>query len=196
MGFLLFYVCGFFIFSDAIPVKYVSRTGHLHVKSTNRVMNIEADNFQVYCEINTSTGEVNFTGLMKSFEFKLGALDQAYNGSKVDMNRYPKFEYKGQLKNFKSIPFDKPGSYEANVNGILKIGDFTRDTSAKGRITVSPNGTISATANFTIVIEEQSMQLINKLMREKLPSAVSIDTKKLGVSRNIQLNLKAEYRGR
>lgn len=178
------------------PAKYVSRTGHIHIKSTNRLMDIEADNFQVYCILDPSTGEVSLNGLMKSFEFKLGALDRAYNSDRINLGPYSKFSYSGILNNYKSINFDKPGTYDASVIGTLQIGGFTRKTDARGRIFVAANGTIRTETSFILTIEEKSMQTINQLMREKLPSIVSVDTKKLGVSRNIQLKLIAEYRAR
>ncbi len=54
-------------------------------------MDVIADNFQVYGELNPNTGEVSFKGLMKSFEFKMGALDRDFNRSRLDLSQYSKF---------------------------------------------------------------------------------------------------------
>ena len=182
--------------SASIPGKYVSRTGHVHVESANRFKDIVADNYQVYSEVIPSTGEVTFTGLMKSFEFKLGALDQAFNSSRLDLSHYSKFKFVGELSNNQSIKWDQAGTYPAMVTGLLYIGSFKRKTAAQGNITVGNDGKIRADAAFTIVIEEESVKTINKMMKEKLPSVMALDVDKLGISRNINLTLTAAYRPR
>lgn len=198
-GYLAWLAILLFIFSSftsAVPQKFTSRTGHVHVESSNRFMDVVADNFQVYSELNPTTGKVSFTGLMKSFEFKLGALDRAFNSDRVDLRQYSKFQFDGEVSNVKDIDFDTPGVYRAVVKGNLLIGGYKRVTSAVGEIEVLPSGRLKADADFTIRIEESSMNTINQLMKEKLPSAVSLDTDKLGISRDIRLQLSANYRPR
>jgi len=182
--------------SATLPSKYVSRTGHIHVESANRFKDIVADNYQVYSEVIPTTGGVTFTGLMKSFEFQLGALDQAFNSSRLDLSQYSKFKFDGKLSNFKSIKWEQAGTYPATVTGTLFIGGFKRKTSAQGNIVIGNDGKIRADAAFTIVIEEASVQTINKMMKEKLPSVMALDVDKLGISRNINLSLSAAYRPR
>lgn len=173
---------------------YSCRTGHVNVQSSNRIMDIVADNYQVYSMLDASNGQVNFTGLMKSFSFKMGALDQAFNSSKVDLGPYTKFTFDGTLTNFKQVNFNKVGKYNVNVEGILKIGDQQRITSAKGTLEVKEDKTMRAHADFSIRIEESSMKTINDLMKKKLPSVVALDTQKLGISRDIKLSLEANYK--
>ena len=185
-----------FCTSFDIPSKYVSRTGHLHVESSNRFKDIVADNYQVYCELNPINGKVSFTGLLKSFEFELGALDQAFNSGKVNLSEFAKFKFNGQVSNYNTVKFDAPGNYPVTVNGMLKMGGFDRQTSARGTLTVLANGKIKANAKFTIKIEQESVNTINKLMKEKLPSVFALDIDKLGVSRDIKLVLSATYRPR
>ena len=179
-----------------VPSKYVSRTGHIHVESSNRFKNIVADNYQVYCELIPGTGQVQFTGLMKSFEFQWGALDQAFNSKRLDLSQFSKFTFDGSLTNAMSIPWDKPGTYPAQVQGTLMLGGYTRITSATGNVVVLPDGKIKANANFTIKIEEESVNTINTMMKQKLPSVFALDVDKLGISRDIKLNLTANYRPR
>lgn len=184
------------LLSNVIPAKYVSRTGHLHVESNNRFKNVVADNYQVYCELNPNSGSVTFTGLLKSFEFELGALDQAFNSGRVNMSQFSKFKYNGNVTNLASINFDKPGNYPVSVSGNLNLGGYDRKTSAKGTLTVLANGKVKADARFSIRIEQESVNTINKLMKEKLPSVFALDIDKLGVSRDINLSLSTTFRPR
>ena len=180
--------------SPSIPTKYTCRTAHLHLETSNRFTDVIADNNQVYSELDPNTGAVTFTGLTRSFEFKLGALDQAFNSSKVDLSQYTKFNYEGKVNNFKSINFDKPGSYNVEVKGTLFMGSYKRLTSAKGTVVVQSDGTLKTNSDFSIRIEEESMKTINDLMKQKLPSVIALDTKKLGISRDIKIKLTGTYR--
>ena len=92
---ILFLILGSLAFTR--PQKFTSRTGHIHVKSSNRFMDVVADNYQVYSEINPQTGQLKLTGLMKSFEFKLGALDRAFNSNRLDLSQYSKFRYEVKM---------------------------------------------------------------------------------------------------
>ena len=191
---LLLFVTATSIFSP--PSKYVSRTGHLHVESHSRYLDVVADNYQVYCEINPHSGQVVIKGLTKSFEFKLGALDRAFNSDRFNLTAFSKFAYDGSISNPSSISWDKPGSYSIQVEGFLKMGTYTRKTSAQGSITISPDGSMRAETSFVMRIEEESMKNINRMMREKLPSMVSLNANNLGISRDIQLELKTNMRPR
>ncbi len=182
--------------TTTLPSKYVSRTGHIHVESHSTYLDVIADNYQVYCEINPHTGIVQIKGLTKSFEFKLGAIDRAFNSDRFNLSEFAKFNFDGQVTNMSSIKFDKPGSYPIQVDGNLYIGTYVRKTSARGTVVVKNDGTLRTDTSFSIRIEEESVQTINKLMKQKLPSMIALDADKLGVSRDIQLQLNASFRAR
>ena len=196
---LLYLLLAYFLIGEPlldVPSKYVSRTGHIHVESHSRYLDVVADNYQVYCELIPSSGQIQIRGLIKSFEFKLGALDQAFNSEKVNLNQYSKFTYEGRVTNIKKINFSKPGDYPVNVKGTLYIGNYKRITNASGTVQIQPDGSMRTNTSFQIRIEEESMQTINRLMKEKLPSIIALDAQKLGISRDIQLALKAKFRPR
>lgn len=191
----LFFIISSILYSDAdVASKYTCRTAQIHIETSSRFMDVIADNYQVYSEVNPKSGEVIFQGLMKSFEFEMGALDQAFNSNTVDLSQYSKFSYEGTITNLSEINFDIPGKYKVDVEGKIFIGSYIRKTSAQGTITVLSNGYLESIADFSIRIEEESMKTINELMRKRLPSVVAIDTDKLGISRDIKINLKANYR--
>lgn len=193
----LFAIATTFIFLSFKPTaKFVSRTGHLHVESNSRFLDVIADNYQVYSELDPLTGSVEIQGLMKSFEFKMGALDRAFNSKHVDLGKYTNFRYEGKIVKFKRIKFDTPGQYSAEVNGILYIGGYKRKTPASGTVIIKEDGSIRVEASLPMRIEEASVNTINKMMKEKLPSIVSVDADKLGLSREIVLAFNANYRSR
>ena len=172
---------------------FVTRTAHIHVKSKNSVKNVEADNYQMRGQIDPLTGKVEFVGLIKSFEFKLGALDQAFNHDKVNLTQYPRITYDGQIKNLKQISFTKPGTYNVNIKGTLYIWDEKRVTSAKGIIIVNGDGSIRAESVFDIRIEEKNVDKLNTIIKEKLPSVMSLDVNSFGISRDINISLEGNF---
>ena len=194
---VLFFIISTFILADVdVASKYTCRTAQIHIETSSRFMDVTADNYQVYSEINPNSGEVTFQGLMKSFEFEMGALDRAFNSSTVDLSQYSKFNYEGRITNIAAIQFDRPGIYRVEVSGKLFMGSYIRKTSAQGTLKVLANGNLESESDFSIKIEEESMNTINDLMRKKLPSVIALDTDKLGISRDIRINLKANYRRR
>jgi len=176
--------------------KYLTRTAHINVKSTNRFTDIEADNYQVVSVFDAATGDIDFIGLLKSFEFKLGAADQLFNSKMVDVSVHPNLKFSGKIQNIQRINFDKPGEHTITVNGVLYIWDEKRVTSAVGKITINPNGSIEATSNFNLVIEDGSVEKANQLMKEKLPAVIAVDVNKLGISKTVAVNLKMTYRAK
>jgi len=79
--------------------QFRTRTAHIYVKSQNSIKNIEADNYQVRSEYDASTGDISFVGLLKSFEFKMGAIDRAYNSDRLNFGQHPKFTFEGKVEN-------------------------------------------------------------------------------------------------
>ncbi len=185
-----------FFTTNLVAQKYISRTAHVHVKSTNRITNIEADNYQVASVLDSENGNIDFIGLLKSFEFKLGAADQLFNSKMVDVSAHPNIKFSGQIADIHKIKFDEPGNYTITVNGVLYIWDEKRVTSAVGTLKVNGDGSISGTSNFIMMIEEGSVEKVNQLMKEKLPSVIAVDTETLGISRKVEITLNMTYKAR
>ncbi len=191
-GLCLIFLCLAFVGRTAAQV-YTSRTAHVHVQSSNKIKNIEADNYQVASVVNFETGEVRFEGLLKSFEFRLGAIDRVFNSERVNVSQYPKFRFEGMLINSKGQNFEKAGRYTTVVEGTLYLWDEKRITSAEGTIISDGKGKLSVQSDFLMRIEEQSMNKLNELIDKKLPEAMNISTATFGVSRDINVSLDADY---
>lgn len=176
--------------------KYITRTAHVHVKSTNRITDIEANNYQVASVFDIKTGNIDFIGLLKSFEFKLGAADQLFNSKMVDISAHPNIKFTGQIADIQKINFNQPGNYTITVNGVLYIWNEKRVTSAVGTLTINTDSSITANSDFVMMIEEGSVAKVNQLMKEKLPSVISVDTETLGISRKVEIALNMTYKAR
>ncbi len=166
---------------------YFTRTGHVHIEAYSNIMDVSADNYQVAGSFNKVDGSIEFTCLIKSFIFDLGLADRVINDERVNVVEKPKVFYKGKVTNLGDIDFSTPGDYTIYVSGILYIWDMERITGARGTLTVNKDGSIRSNSKFKMTIEEESMNKVNDLMKEHLPSALSVDANKLGISRDIYI---------
>lgn len=175
---------------------YYTRTAHLNVKSSNKIKNIEADNYQVFSTFNASTGAIVLEGLIKSFEFKFGAANRIFNSKKINVSQYPKIKYVGEVTNLSSVNFSKPGTYNLDIKGMLYIWDEKRVTPAQAVITINADGSITGESSLFFLIEEKNVTKTNQILREKLPSIIDIDVNDLGISRKIYVDADMTYQPR
>ena len=186
--FLLFFSL---MLTGSYAQQYVTRTAHINIRSANKVQDIVADNYQVACQLNTLTGQFKIIGLIKSFEYQIGAVNRVMNTRNIDVTEYPRITYDGKIDNLKEVNFSKPGVYPVKFKGILYIWDEKRITDATGTLTVKSDGTIEGKSNFTIAIEDVNIKKIDTIMREKLPVSLNLQPNALGISKNIQVKADA-----
>ena len=171
-----------------------SKTGHINVVSENKIKKVEADNYQVYSTVDLNTGDVKFEGLLKSFEFKLGAADRVFSSDKVNVKQYPKIRFEGKIPPV-DLDLNNFSEVTVEVDGTLYLWDEKRRTKATVQITSVGDGKqVFAYSSFLMRIEEASMKKLNQIMKDKLPSVLSINTESLGISRDIIVNLDATYK--
>lgn len=167
-----------------------TRTAHISVESGNNIHDIEANNYQAVCKLNTETGLFQMQALLKSFEFQVGAINRLLNTRKLDVTQNPKIKFDGEVTNISEVNFAKPGDYKVEVFGTLYIWDEQRRTRYNATLTVNEDGSVKGISAFPITIEEMNVEKINNIMRQKLPAVLAIDVDRLGISRNI--NIEAE----
>jgi len=171
-----------------------SKTGHINVVSENKIKKVEADNYQVYSTVDLNTGDVKFEGLLKSFEFKLGAADRVFSSDKVNVKQYPKIRFEGKIPPV-DLDLNNFSEVTVEVDGTLYLWDEKRRTKATVQITSVGDGKqVFAYSSFLMRIEEASMKKLNQIMKDKLPSVLGINTESLGISRDIIVNLDATYK--
>ena len=76
------------------------------------------------------------------------------------------------------------------------IYGYKRVTSAQGFVRVQEDGTLRAESDCAIKIEKESVEQINKLMRDHLPGMLNVDANQLGLSRDIDITVNMTYRPR
>jgi len=133
----------------ATAQKMMTRTGRITFFSSTPVENIEAVNNDVSAVLNAATGELLFVAPIKSFRFENAVMQQHFNDSYLESDKFPRAEFRGRVTNMSAVNLTKDGTYTTQVSGRLTIHGVTRDVTAPGTITVK-GGKVTATSKFNV----------------------------------------------
>ncbi|MER3463849.1 MAG: YceI family protein [Chitinophagaceae bacterium] len=152
--------------------KYFTKTGKITFTSKAPLEDIEAKNKTAAAIIDTKTGAIQFSVLMKGFEFEKALMQEHFNENYVESDKYPKAEFKGTVTNNSTIDYKKDGTYPAIVKGQLTIHGVTKPVQAPGTIKVS-NGTVEASSTFNIRLSDYNIA-IPAVVKDKISNNVKV----------------------
>lgn len=152
--------------------KYMTKNGFIGFYSHTPMEDIKADNNQVAGVLDTSTGEMVFQALIKSFHFDRALMEEHFNENYMESDKFPKASFKGKITNLSAVDFSKNGTYNVTVEGDLTIRDATNKISIKGTLEVVTGG-INANSIFNIVPEDYKIK-IPGVVREKIDKNLEV----------------------
>jgi polyisoprenoid-binding protein YceI len=152
--------------------KYFTRTGHVSFHSETPVKNIEAHNYQVTSVLDATTGEMDFSILIKSFEFEKALMQEHFNENYMESDKFPKATFKGTIKSFDKASLSKNGSYNIEVEGDMTIHGVTKKMTTKGTMVVK-DGQIETKAEFPIALKDYNIA-VPKIAQEKISETVLV----------------------
>jgi hypothetical protein len=128
-----------------------TKTGTINFNSTttNTVDKVEAVNKSAVCKLNTTTGDLDFAVLIKSFVFSNNLMQQHFNENYMQSDKFPKSSFKGKITNIASVNFAKDGSYPVMVEGTMSLHGVDNKIKEKGTITIKGG---KASINSTIMM--------------------------------------------
>jgi hypothetical protein len=149
--------CVFALGSVMAQDKFFTKTGKISFFSKASLEDIEAHNRSVTCVLDSKTGNLQFSVLVKGFEFDKALMQEHFNENYLETSKFPKAEFKGQVANNADINYTKDGTYNAKVKGKLTIHGETRDAEADGTITVK-GGKLRAQSDFNVVLADYKVR--------------------------------------
>lgn len=129
--------------------QYYTKTGTISFFSHTNMEDIEAENRKVVSVIDSKSGAMEFSLLMKGFDFKNDLMEQHFNESYAESTKYPKAGFKGKISNITSVDFNKDGTYAVTYNGMLTLKDVTKSITGQGTIVIK-GGKISAKSKLKV----------------------------------------------
>lgn len=161
------------LFTAVNAQKYMTKTGYIGFFSHTSLEDIKGDNNQVASVLDTSTGDIVFQVLIKSFHFERALLEEHFNENYLESDKFPKSTFTGKITNLPAISFTKNGSYDVIVEGDLNIHGVSQKVTAKGSIEVVTGG-INANSKFTLNPEDYKIE-IPGLVRDKIARTLDVN---------------------
>jgi hypothetical protein len=129
--------------------KLYSKEAKISFFSKTAMENVEAQNKRALCVWDTATGQLEFSVLIKGFEFDRALMQEHFNENYMESDRFPKAAFKGELilKDKQSLLTDN--NFKAQANGILTIHGVSKQVAVPVNISVK-NGVIGSSAEFSV----------------------------------------------
>jgi polyisoprenoid-binding protein YceI len=133
--------------------KFFTKTAKISFFSSATLEDIEAHNRSTQAVLDTKTGDMQFSLLMKGFEFKKALMQEHFNKNFVESDKYPKAEFKGQVVNNSEINYTTNGTYTARVKGRLTLHGQSKDIETSGTIIVK-DGKLAIHSTFNVLVSD------------------------------------------
>ncbi len=169
LGLILIGVFGFINHSGGI---YSSNTGNINFFSHTSVEDISADNHKVKSAFDATSGKIQFSLLIKDFEFKKALMQEHFNENYLESTKFPKAKFNGNISNVSAIDFSKNGKYSSPVSGKLTIKDVSKTVNTIATFTVN-GGVVNGKASFKVNPEDYNIE-IPKLVVNKISKDIKI----------------------
>lgn len=167
------FLIGFLLINGAwCQTRYFTRTGQIAFTSKGLLETIRAQNKTVTCVLDAQTGNLQFSVMMRGFEFKKALMQEHFNENYVESDKYPNSEFKGQIISSPLPDLGKDGNYPVKVKGKLTIHGITRELTTDGTISVKQSA-VQAEAGFSILLSDYQIK-VPSIVKNSLSNTVNI----------------------
>ena len=150
---LIFIIAAYVILTTSVfAQKYITKEGEIEIFSETSLFTIEATNQKVASILNSETGEIVASTLVRSFKFREALVGEHFNENYMESEKFPKAVFKGKISNFSTVNLEKDGIYPISIEGDLTMHGETRPVKSDGSITVN-GGKVSAKTEFNVSLE-------------------------------------------
>ena len=156
----------------AVAQKYFTKNGTISFFSATSLENIKADNNQVMSVLNVTTGDMQFSVLVKSFHFKKALMEEHFNENYMESDKFPKSTFKGTITDISKVNFTKDGTYPVSVSGDLTMHGVTQKVTTNGNISVS-GGKITGTSVFKVALVDYKIS-VPKVVENNISKTIEI----------------------
>lgn len=165
---LLILTCGA-VQSQMLMTKNATISFHSHTF----LENIDAVNNNVMAVIDAGKKNIAFSLLMKQFEFPKKLMQQHFNESYAESDKFPKATFSGAYT--EDADLSKDGSYPLKVNGRLTIHGVTREVMIPATLTVK-GSLIIGTATFKLNPKDYNIE-IPFIVKDKIEKENTVKVK-------------------
>lgn len=164
-----FFLLGFVLHDGGV---YRSNNGTIEFFSHTAVEDIKAENHKVKSAFSTESGKIQFSVLIRDFEFEKALMQEHFNENYMESHKYPKATFNGFIENLQAIQFNKDGTYASPVSGKLQIKDVTRSITTLATFEVK-DGKVRAYTRFKVNPEDYNIS-IPKLVTNNISRSIEV----------------------
>jgi len=160
--FLCFLLTGI-SFTGMTQNKLFTKSGTISFFSKTSIEKIEAINKKVLAVIDTAKNKIEFSVLIKGFEFEKALMQEHFNENYLESDKYPKAVFKGNFDE-KNMPviFSDNTTQNLQVSGNLTIHGVTKPITIVAVFTVKKQ-VRSAATSFKILLIDFNIKVLSLL---------------------------------
>lgn len=149
---------------------FTSKEITVNIFSSTPLEDIKAQAKNGVSVIIPNTKQVVFQIPIKGFTFSRSLMQEHFNESYMESDKYPTATFKGNI--VEDIDFEKDGAYNVNVKGALNMHGITKDRIIKGVIMVK-NGQVKLKSTFNVACADHDIK-IPSLVFKKIAEVISV----------------------
>jgi polyisoprenoid-binding protein YceI len=157
--------------------RWFTKSGRIRFDATSKGSpeEVAGNHAAVVCVLDTKTGALQFSALVKGFQFKAALMEEHFNENYMESAKFPKAEFRGTVLDNASVNYGKDGIYNVRVKGNLTIHGVTKEAMADGQLVVG-GGRVTAKSTFNVSLADHAIE-IPRLVADKLATVakVSVD---------------------
>ena len=149
---------------------FSSKEIKVNIYSSTPLEDIKAQSVNTVSVIIPKSKQVIFQIPIKSFVFARSLMQEHFNESYMESDKFPTATFKGNI--IDNVDFDKDGIYNVNVKGILNMHGVSKERTIKGIITII-KGKPSINSNFDVACADHDIR-IPSVVFKKIAEVISI----------------------
>jgi polyisoprenoid-binding protein YceI len=168
-------LCSFLLAPNMIAQKYFTKGGHISFYSDTPLEKIEAHSKSAVAVLDTDSGQMEFSVLIKSFHFEKALMEEHFNENYMETPKYPKSTFKGKIQDLIRVNFDKKGTYPVKVVGELTMHGVSNKVTTDGKIIINDKG-IECHSEFNVAVADYKIS-IPAVVKDSIAKTVKITVK-------------------
>lgn len=149
---------------------FVCKNASVSLYSSAPIEDIEAATTSGTSVYNSATGDVAFSVPIKSFHFPKSLMQEHFNDTYMESDKYPTATFKGKVTNMPDL--SKDGTYAVKANGDFTVHGVSQNRTIDGTFTVK-GGAVSLSSEFMVKCADHKIT-IPKIVFHNIAESVRI----------------------
>lgn len=153
--------------------KFYAKTAIVSFNASTPLEDIDAQTNTGTIILDTQTGKLESSVLIKAFQFKRALMQEHFNENYMESSKYPKAVFKGEITNLSEVNFKKDGSYTVKAKGIMDMHGVKKEMTSEGTLTISGKELKIINSSFIIKCADYDIK-IPSVVADKVAKEVKV----------------------